>query len=313
MKADILLLDRFSEMTESRLDEAYATHRLYRADGAAALLEKIAPRIRAIATSGAKGAGNAIIDALPALEIVAIRGVGTDGVDLDRARKRGLKVTTTPNLLTEDVADLAIGLMLATCRQICVGDRFLREGKWRPGTSLPLATKVAGKRMGIVGLGRVGRAIARRAEGFAMDIAYTDIGAIADAAYRFVPKLADLAAGCDVLVLAASGGPQSRGIVDRTILDALGPKGFLINVARGSLVDEPALVAALVEGRLAGAGLDVFADEPNVPPVLFGLDNVVLQPHRASATAETRAAMEDLVLANLAAHFAGRPLPSEVV
>ena len=310
-KPDVLLLDRLSEDTEARLDAAYATHRMYQADGPE--LARIGPRMRGVVTSGGKGAGNAILDALPALEIVAIRGVGTDGVDLALARARGFRVTTTPGLLTDDVADLAIGLMIAVCRRVCVGDRFVRDGRWRPGVTLPLATKVAGKRLGIVGLGRVGRAIARRAEGFAMDIAYTDLARVPDAAYRFEPDLADLARRSDILVLSASGGSQSRGIVGVAVLDALGPQGILINVARGSLVDEAALVAALVERRLGGAGLDVFIDEPDVPPALFMLDNVVLQPHRASATTETRMAMEDLLLANLAAHFAGEPLPSAVV
>jgi lactate dehydrogenase-like 2-hydroxyacid dehydrogenase len=238
--------------------------------------------------------------------------VGTDAVDLDRTRRRSIHVTTTPNLLTEDVADLAIGLLLATARRICQGDRFVRAGEWRPGAGLPLGRKVTGMRIGIVGFGRVGRAIADRARGFTTNIAYTDVMAFSDSPYHFSSNALELAQISDVLILAASGGPQSRGIIDEKVMDALGPGGLLINVARGSLVDEVALVAALTQGRLGGAGLDVFVDEPNVPESLWRLDTVVLQPHRASATEQTRRAMEDLVLANLSAHFSGASLLSEI-
>ncbi|HLW93577.1 MAG TPA: 2-hydroxyacid dehydrogenase [Roseiarcus sp.] len=305
MKPDVLLLDRFSERGEARLDAAYRVHRLY---AGAVALSDIAPAIRAIVTSGAKGAPTEIVDKLTALEIIAIRGVGTDAVDLDRARKRSIRVTTTPGLLTEDVADLAIGLLITTARRICQGDRFVRAGQWRPGAGLPLGRKVTGMRIGIVGLGRVGRAIAERARGFSKDIAYTDLHAFADSPYPFHPTALALAEVSDALILAASGGPQSRNIIDKRVLDALGPQGLLVNVARGSLVDEPALVAALTEGRLGGAGLDVFVDEPNAPEALWRLETVVLQPHRASATEQTRSAMEDLVLANLSAHFSGEAL-----
>jgi lactate dehydrogenase-like 2-hydroxyacid dehydrogenase len=213
---------------------------------------------------------------------------------------------------TEDVADLALGLMLATSRRICVADRFVRAGGWLH-EHLPLAAKVSGKRLGILGLGQVGHAVARRAEGFGMQIAYYDRHPVAGAAYRFQPDLEQLAQESDFLVVAASGGPATRGLVSRAVLDALGPTGVLINVARGSVVDEPALVAALAEGRLGGAGLDVFAHEPDVPKALWDMDNVVLQPHQASATVETRRAMADLVLANLAAHFAGKEPVTPVV
>jgi len=198
-------------------------------------------------------------------------------------------------------------------RQVCVGDRFVREGRWARKEGLPLARKVSGKILGILGMGRIGRAIARRAEGFDMTIAYSDLRAIEGLPYRYVPTLEQLARESEVLIIAASGGPQSRGIVNAAVLDALGRSGFLVNVARGTVVDEPALVAALVEGRIAGAGLDVFVDEPNVPEPLLKLDNVVLQPHRASATVETRIAMGELVVGNLAAHFGGKDLLTAVV
>jgi lactate dehydrogenase-like 2-hydroxyacid dehydrogenase len=303
MKPDILLIEPMTPEVEAQLDTAYRVHRLYQAPDPAALIAEVGSSIRAIVTGGAHGASNEVIDALPTLEIIAINGIGTDAVDLERARARSIRVTTTPDVLTDDVADLAIGLIIATSRRICVADRFVRAGRW-PEAHLPLSAKVSGKRLGIFGLGHVGRAIARRAEGFGMPIAYCERHP-AEVAYRFVPALEDLAKESDFLVIAASGGPATRGIVNRSVLDALGPSSILINVARGSVVDEPALVAALVEGRLGGAGLDVFAHEPEVPAALWSMENVVLQPHQASATVETRRAMADLVLANLAAHFAG--------
>jgi hydroxypyruvate reductase len=311
MKPDILLIEPMMPEVEVQLDAAYRVHRLFQASDHAALIAEFGPSIRAIVTGGAHGVSNEVVDALPALEIIAINGIGTDAVDLERARARSVRVTITPDVLTEDVADLALGLMLATSRRICVADRFVRAGRW-PGGHLGLSARLNGKRLGIFGLGHVGRAVARRAEGFGMSIAYTERQP-ADVAYRFVPVLEDLARDSDFLVIAASGGPATRGIVNRPVLDALGSAGILINVARGSVVDEPALVAALREGRLGGAGLDVFAHEPEVPPALWTMDNVVLQPHQASATIETRRAMADLVLANLAAHFAGREPLTPVV
>jgi hydroxypyruvate reductase len=311
MKPEILLIEPMMPEVEAQLDAAYQVHRLFRADDPMVLVAQVGPAIRAIATGGGHGVANDVFDALPHLEIIAINGIGTDAVDLERARARGVRVTTTPGVLTDDVADLAIGLMLAVSRRVCVADRFVREGRW-PHAHLPLSTKMSGKRLGIFGLGHVGRAIARRAEGFHMPIAYCELHPV-DVPYRFVPELEELARNSDFLVIAASGGPATRGIVNRQVLDALRPQGVLINVARGSIVDEEALVAALANGRLGGAGLDVFMHEPNVPEALWAMDNVVLQPHQASATVETRRAMADLVLANLAAHFAGRELPTPVV
>jgi lactate dehydrogenase-like 2-hydroxyacid dehydrogenase len=312
MKPDILLIEPMLPEVEAKLDAAYRVHRLFQAKDRAALIAEIGPSVRAIVTGGAHGASKELIDALPALEIIAINGIGTDAVDLDHARARAMRVTTTPDVLTEDVADLALGLMLATARRICVADRFVRAGVW-PSAHLPLSTRMSGKRLGIFGLGHVGTAVARRAEAFGMPIAYCERHAIPDIAYRFVPDLESLARNSDFLVVAASGGSATHGIVNRPVLDALGPTGILINVARGSVVDEAALVAALVEGRLGGAGLDVFAHEPEVPQALWDRENVVLQPHQASATVETRRAMADLVLANLAAHFAGHQPVTPVV
>jgi hydroxypyruvate reductase len=311
MKPDLLLLQPMLERTESSLEALYQVHRPFAANDKDAFLNSVAPRIRAVATGGALGLPRALMDRLPALEIVAINGIGTDAVDLNEARRRGVLVTTTPDVLTDDVADMALSLLLASLRRICEGDRFVRAGRW-PSAGLPLARRVTGKRLGILGLGRVGRAIARRAEAFSMPISYTDLRAVENVSYRFVPDLIELARDVDALVIAASGGAGSQKLVDAAVLNALGPEGLLINVARGSVVDEEVLVSALAEGRLGGAGLDVFADEPRVPEALWTMEQVVLQPHRASATLETRADMGDVLVANLMAHFAGR-IPSAAV
>jgi len=312
MKPEILLMEPMMPEVEARLDATYEVHRLFDAPDQQALLARVGAGVRAIVTGGGTGAANAVIDALPALEIIAINGIGTDAVDLERARARGIRVSTTPDVLTDDVADMALALMLAVARRICVGDRFVRAGGWKSG-GVKLGSKVSGKRLGILGLGRVGRAIARRAEAFGMAIAYTDLHHHADTPYHRYPTLVELAHESDFLVIAASGGAGSRGIVDAATIAALGPDGVLVNVARGSVVDQPALVAALTDGRLGGAGLDVFAHEPEVPEALWQMENVVLMPHQASATVETRLAMADLVLANVAARLAGGEPPTAVV
>lgn len=312
MKPEIILVEPMMAPIEAALDAAYVVHRLPKGVERERLLAEVGPRVRAVVTGGATGAGNDLLAALPELGIIAINGVGTDKVDLELCRRRGIRVSTTLGTLTDDVADMAFGLMLSTLRRITEGDRFVRAGRWLEG-GLPLGRKLTGKRLGIFGLGQIGRAIAKRAAGFDMEIAYTDRAAVDGVPYRFLPSLVGLAGAVDILVIAASASAETKGIVNRAVFDALGPNGALINVARGSLVDEPELVAALTEGRLGCAGLDVFADEPRVPPALFGLDSVVLVPHQASATIETRTAMGELVLANLEAYFTGRALPTAVV
>ena len=248
------------------------------------------------------------MEQLPSLEIIAVNGVGTDAVDLAFARERRIPVTGTFGALTEDVADMAIGLLIATCRNICAVDRFVRQGMWvkypQPG-AIPLARRFSEMEVGIVGMGRVGRAVAIRAAAFGCTIRYTDLQPIDGLPYDFVSDLKRLAEQSDVLVLCAAAD-KAAGIINAEILNALGKAGYLVNVARGRLVKEDDLVEALHSGRIAGAGLDVFVDEPHVPKALLEMDNVVLQAHRASATMESRTAMGKMVLDSLADAFAGR-------
>ncbi|KAK1414268.1 hypothetical protein QVD17_30012 [Tagetes erecta] len=268
--------------------------------------------IRAVVGNAKAGVDKELIDSLPALEMVSIFGVGLDKVDLEYCKEKGIRVTNTPDVLTEDVADLAIGLMLTTLRKICESDRFVRSGLWNKG-DFKLTTKFSGKKVGIIGLGRIGEAIAKRAEAFNCPISYSDISEKPGSKYKYFPSVIELASHCDILVVACTLTDETRHIVNREVLDALGPNGFVINSARGPHIDEKELVSALVEGRIAGAGVDVFEKEPHVPEELFGLDNVVLLPHVGSGTVETRNAMADLVVGNLEAHFSKKPLLTPVV
>lgn len=297
-------------MVES-LQRDYDLHRLPDGDAALAWLRERGAVVRGLVTGGHLGVPDHLWDHLPALEVVGINGVGFDKVDLPRAKARGVRVSNTPGVLTDDVADLAIGLLIAALRGIPQSDRFVRDGRWER-EAMPLATKVSGRRVGIVGMGRIGRAIARRLDGFDARIAYTDI-AKTDVPYAFYPDPVQLAAASEVLVIAASASPATKNLIGQAALEALGPQGTLVNVARGSLVDEDALVAALQSGKLGRAALDVFTDEPHVPDALRSMPQVVLTPHIASATTETRAAMAALVLDNLRAFFAGDELPTPVV
>jgi lactate dehydrogenase-like 2-hydroxyacid dehydrogenase len=248
-------------------------------------------------TSSRFGVTNAQIDAMPKLRAIVHFGVGYETTDVAYARSKGIVVSNTPDVLTDCVADLAVGGLIDVVRRLSAAERFVRRGDWVRG-QYPLATKVTGKRVGILGLGRIGQAIARRLTGFDMVIGYHSRHPVPDVPYNYADSPVALASSVDVLVVATSGGAATAGLVSAEVLAALGP-GYLVNIARGSVVDEPALVSALVDGRLAGAALDVFADEPNVPPALLDLDNVVLLPHIASATHETREAMGDLAVANL--------------
>ncbi|WP_425594454.1 2-hydroxyacid dehydrogenase [Rhizorhabdus phycosphaerae] len=269
-----------------------------------------APGITAMVASGVVDA--ALMDSLPDLELIALGTVGYDGVDLDHARRRGISVTNTPDVLTDDVADLAVALILAVHRKLPRDDAHVRAGRWPAEGQPSLTRRFSGRRTGIVGLGRIGLAIAKRLEGFEGEIAYHARHPREDAAYRYAESAEALAASVDVLVVATPGGAETEKLIDRRVIDALGPDGVIVNIARGSVIDEEALVSALVEGRLGGAGLDVFAQEPHVPEALRALETVVLLPHQGSGTIETRAAMAALVVANLDAFFAGKPLPTPI-
>jgi hydroxypyruvate reductase len=304
MKPEILLLSPILiPEIKRKLNERYTVRPYHEQRDKDAYVAEFGSAIRGVVTGGHAGITRALMERLPALETVAVNGVGTDAVDLAYARERGIHVTATLGALTDDVADLAIGLLIAACRGLCTGDRYVREGQWGK-SGLPLARRFSGMRVGIVGLGRVGRAVAKRASAFGCAISYTDLHPMTDVEYPFVSDLRALARGSDALILAAAAD-KAEGIVDAAVLDALGKDGFLVNIARGKLVNETDLVEALTAGRIAGAGLDVFVDEPHVPAALFAMDSVALQPHRASATLETRTAMGEMVLASLAQTFAG--------
>ena len=275
----------------------------------AAFLQAHGGEFEVLVTSSAVGADAALIDALPKLRVISNFGVGLDKLAVAHAQQRGIAVGHTPDVLNDCVADIAFGLLIDIARGMSQADRFVRAGTWAQGKPFPLARKVTGAKLGIVGLGRIGRAIAKRSTGFEMEVRYHSRRPVADVPWAHEPSLANLARWCDYLVIITSGGPETQHLVNAEILDALGPDGFIINVARGSVIDEVALVQALQDKRIAGAGLDVFDREPHVPPALFGLDNVVLLPHIASGTRETRQAMADLVFDNLQSFFdSGVPL-----
>jgi lactate dehydrogenase-like 2-hydroxyacid dehydrogenase len=256
--------------------------------------------IRAVVTSGRTGADAALMAALPNLGAIVNFGVGYDTTDVDAAAARGVGVSNTPDVLNDCVADTAVGLMIDTLRHFSASDRYVRAGRWPVDGNYPLTRQVSNTRVGIIGLGRIGSAIAKRLSAFGCTISYHNRREVEGSPYTYVGSPVELAAGVDVLVVAAAGGSGTKKLVSSDVIDALAPRGYLINIARGSVVDEQALVSALADGRLAGAGLDVFADEPNVPEALLAMDNVVLLPHVGSGTVETRAAMEDLTLRNLA-------------
>ena len=311
MKNEILITGPMYPPTLAELEQTYQAHRLWTAADKPGLLASVADRITAVASSNSGGIDGATIGKLPKLKVISHFGVGYDTVDVNAARAKGVAVTNTPDVLTEEVADLTLGLLLATIRRIPQGDRYVREGKWLKG-AMALTDSLQGKTVGIIGMGRIGRAIAKRVEAFGVNIAYQGPNQKRDLTWPYFADPVALAKNSDIVIAACPGGEATRGLVSRAVIDAIGPKGFLVNIARGSVVDEPALMEALQQNRIAGAGLDVFADEPHVPEAFFALDNVVLQPHVASATHPTRKAMGQLVIDNLAAHFAGKALLTPV-
>ncbi|WP_338760440.1 2-hydroxyacid dehydrogenase [Massilia sp. METH4] len=315
MKPEILVMAASpSASVMAQLEQHFTCHHVWQVppEGRAAFIGGVAPEVRAVATTGMAGIGAALAAQLPRLEIVAVNGIGVDAVDFDALRPRGIRVTNTPGVLTDDVADLAVALLLAAARRIPALDAYVRGGQWQAGVPVKPARALRGKVAGIYGFGRIGQAVAARLAAFGMQTRYWQPNAKAGVAVPRAGSLVELARDSDYLVLCAPGGPATRNTVDAAVLDALGPEGTLVNIARGSLVDEPALVAALAEGRLGAAALDVFAEEPSVPAALAALPNVVLTPHVGSLTVETRHAMGQLVVDNLLAHFSGKPLLTPV-
>ena len=299
-----------SPALQARLQEKYETQQLP-GPGAErdAFLAANGKGWEAIATNAGYGCDAQLASSLPDLRVVSSLGVGLDKFDLPALTERGIVVGYTPEVLNDAVADLAFALLLALSRRIVAADGFVRRGDW-PSKQFPIATQVAGKKLGILGLGRIGSVVARRASGFDMEVRYHNRSPVADSPFVHEPTASGLAAWGDFLVIVTAGGPQTRHLVSREVLDALGPQGYLINVSRGPVVDEAALIEYLQQKRIAGAGLDVFEKEPQVPEALRQLDNVVLSPHIGSQTEETRAAMAQLVIDNLEAYFAGQALPS---
>ncbi|KKB06711.1 2-hydroxyacid dehydrogenase [Devosia geojensis] len=309
MPIELLQTHKLLDSCEAAIAERFTVHKLHEARDKAALIAEVAPKVRAIAGGNVDGK---LMDALPKLEIIANFGVGYDTIDTAAAKARNIRVTNTPNVLNDAVAEMTVGLMIALARRIPQGDRYVREGKWPSGT-FGLFSELTGKTAGILGLGRIGKEIATRLTAMKMRIVYHGRHRQEGVPYVYYSDLADMARDSDWLVIVAPGGQGTQGIVSRTVLEALGAQGMLVNVARGTLVDEAAMLEMLQSGALGGAALDVFENEPNIRDGFMRLDNVVLAPHQGSATHQTRQAMGALVVANLDAHFAGDPLPSAVV
>lgn len=314
MKPDILLVVPLIDNAMAALDERFTVHRLWEAADPAAFAASVADRVRGLATTGATGVKGDLIARLPRLEAVASYGVGVDAIDLAACRARGIGVSNTPDVLTQEVADFGMALLLAAARRIPQADAYVRRGDYRrDGKDMyPLTTRARGKRVGVVGMGAIGSAFAKLCGAFDMKVSWHGPRPKPDVPHPYVADLSTLAAEVDFLLLTCKGGPDTAGLVDAAVLRALGPKGTLVNIARGSVVDERALVAALASGELGAAALDVHADEPNAAPELFAMDNVVIQPHVASGTHETRGAMGQLVVDNLAAWFSERRLLTPV-
>ena len=299
---------RADKVPQVLADELALTHTLYEYSTLSAeQLRAIAGEVQVILASGESKVDASLINQLPELKLIAVFGVGYDGVDTRAAAAKNVQVTNTPDILTDDVADLGIALMLNVSRRITGAQKFIERGDWLSG-AYPQSTKVSGGRLGIVGFGRIGRAVAKRAQGFSMQISCFDRYPVENSEVTFYPDLLELAKNCDVLMVCASAGEETRKMINREVLAALGSKGILINIARGSVVDEEALVEAVTQGVIGGAGLDVFASEPHVPSALLNRDDVVVTPHIGSATRATRAAMAQLVIANITAFYAGNAL-----
>jgi hydroxypyruvate reductase len=303
MSKDIMLVSSVPTFMMNDLQQEYVLH-----DHAHILDPEAFTKVTAFVGFGSMAkVDRKLLAMFPNVKMISIFGVGYDGIDVAAAQERGIQVTHTPDVLTDDVADLAMGLILSIGRRIPQSDKFVRNGDW-VSEPFTMTHKVTGTRLGVVGLGRIGQAIAKRAAAFDMTIAYTGRRAKTNAPFRYYPTASELAANSDYLVVAVPGGDDTKNMINGQVLKALGPKGIVINIARGSVVDQTALIQALKDKSIAGAGLDVFWDEPNIDPQFFKLQNVVLTPHNGSNTHETRRAMADLALANLKAFFDEQPL-----
>lgn len=312
MKHDILITAKGHKATFDRLLQEFSAVKLFEAADRAAALKQAAPRVRALAHTGHSSIDGALMDALPKLEIISNFGVGVEQIDLDAAKKRGIIVTNTAGALNECVADCAMALVLNTLRKIPQAGTYLRAGLWQSQGSYPLGNALGGKTLGILGLGRIGEAIAKRAQAFGMIIRYHNRRQ-KNVPFAYDADAVTLAKNSNVLMVITPGGTDTDKLVNAQVLDALGPQGYLVNVARGTVVDQLVVLRYLQEKKIAGAGLDVFEHEPKVPPEFFALDNVVLTPHVASATHETRIAMGNLQIENLHLHFAGKPVKTPVL
>ncbi|GLR51149.1 2-hydroxyacid dehydrogenase [Shinella yambaruensis] len=314
MKSDVLVAYPLRPRQMALLEEAYTVHRLdlLKGDDREAMLAEAGPRCTAMVVNGHVAIDDAFLARLPALKLAACSSAGYDQMDVAAMTRRGITLTNTSDVLLDDVADMALLLMLAARRRLVVGDRYVRSGDWGRQGMMPLTTSTAGKRAGIVGLGRIGLAIARRCEAVGLTIGYYGRSRKTGNDYAYFDDPVKLAEWADILLVATPGGAETEGLISAAVLDALGPAGSLVNIARGSVVDEPALIRALSEGRIASAGLDVYYNEPHPDPAFAALDNVVLYPHHASGTEETRDRMAQLVIDNLAAFFAGKPLLTPV-
>jgi lactate dehydrogenase-like 2-hydroxyacid dehydrogenase len=307
-KLDVLMVGPVMPLIEDGIGRAFTLHKLWEAPDREALIARLAPRLRAMAAGGGKHEpmGADFLGRFPRLEIISSFGVGYDHIDAKWAAAHGIVVTNTPDVLTEEVADTALGLLLSTVRELPQAERYLRAGKWANGDYRLSKATLRDRTVGIVGLGRIGKAIARRLDAFRVPVVYHSRHAQKDWPYRHYANLVEMARDVDVLMVVTPGGPATKHLIDAKVLDALGPDGILINVSRGSVVDEPALIAALEAGRILSAGLDVFAEEPKVPPELIAMENVVLLPHVGSASVYTRDAMGQLVVDNLLSWAAGK-------
>ena len=311
-KPVILMMGAYPQWDMEALEDKYVVHKYWLADDKNALLASICEDVVAIATKGELGASAALMEQLPNLKIVSCYGVGTDAIDLGFAKAHNIHVRNAPDILTGDVADRGVGLLLAIARQIPQGDQFVREGAWPKGPQ-GLTTRVFRKKVGIIGMGRIGVGVAKRLAGFDCSIAYFNRSKKDNLSYDYYDSPEELAKSVEFLIITIAGGAGTRYLVNKDVIEALGPKGILVNIARGSTVDEAALIDALQNGKIRGAGLDVFDNEPNIDQRFFTLENVVLQPHHASGTFETRLAMGKLVQDNLAAYFSGQELLTSVV